>query len=128
MAEALLLGVMDDRGNRSYFCPELPKPKDGGRGENGYMGDMMNEAMGFTVSVSPSPATTWTKVDYTLPAGADKAMLTLTSTLGVKVMDVELGGNQGSKVLDLRGLAAGVYAYSIRCGGHVETGKLVITK
>jgi len=126
MAEALLVGI--DGRSVTSFCPELPIPKRGDRGGNVNTGVLVNEAMGFTVSVSPSPATTWTKVDYTLPAGADKAMLTLTSTLGVKVMDVELGGSQGSKVLDLRGLAAGVYAYSIRCGGHVETGKLVITK
>ena len=48
--------------------------------------------------------------------------------MGVKVMEVELYGNQGSKVLDLRGLAAGVYVYSIRCGEYVQPGKLVITK
>lgn len=126
MAEALLVGI--DGRSVTSFCPELPIPKRGNRNGNVNTEVLMNEAMGFTVSVSPSPATTWTKVDYTLPAGADKALLTLTSTLGVKVMDMELGGSQGSKVLDLRGLAAGVYAYSIRCGGHVETGKLVITK
>ena len=127
MAEALLSGVMDDRGDRAYFCPDLPKPKRGETGRNDYSGVLMNEALGFRASVSPSPATTWTTVDYTLPAGATKAVMTLTTTMGVKVMEVELNGNQGSKVLDLRGLAAGVYVYSIRCGEHVQTGKLVIT-
>lgn len=128
MAEALLSGVMDDRGDRAYFCPDLPKPKRGETGRNDYSGVLMNEALGFRASVSPSPATTWTTVDYTLPAGATKAVMTLTTTMGVKVMEVELNGNQGSKVLDLRSLAAGVYVYSIRCGEHVQTGKLVITK
>lgn len=128
MAEALLSGVMDDRGDRAYFCPDLPKPKRGETGRNDYSGVLMNEALGFSASVSPSPATTWTTVDFTLPAGATKASMTLTSTMGVKAMEVELNGNQGSKVLDLRSLAAGVYVYSIRCGEHMQTGKLVITK
>lgn len=128
MAEALLSGVTGDRSFTSYFCPELPKPKRSDRGSNDSMEVLMNEAMGFSASVSPSPATTWVKVDYTLPTGVAKAVLSLTSTMGIKVMEMELNGNQGSKVLDLRSLAAGVYAYSIRCGEYVKTGKLVITK
>lgn len=126
MAEALLSGVMDNR--ISYkSCPDIPTVKEGERSIGNYTSVLANEAVGFNVNVSPSPATTWTTVDYTLPAGATKATMTLNSTMGVKVMEVELYGNQGSKVLDLRGLAAGVYVYSIRCGEYVQPGKLVIT-
>ena len=127
MAEALLSGVMDNR--ISYkSCPDIPTVKEGERSIGNHTSVLANEAVGFNVNVSPSPATTWTTVDYTLPAGATKATMTLNSTMGVKVMEVELYGNQGSKVLDLRGLAAGVYVYSIRCGEYVQPGKLVITK
>ncbi len=44
------------------------------------------------------------------------------------VMSTELNGKQGQKVLDLRGLADGVYVYSVRCGDRITTGKLIITK
>ena len=82
----------------------------------------------MNISVKPNPATTWTAVDYTLPARLSKATITITNTLGVTVMSTELNGNQGQKVLDLRGMADGVYVYTISCGEYVQTGKLIITK
>ena len=88
----------------------------------------MNDAMGFTASVGPNPATTWATVEYTLPGDMSKASFTVTNTLGVTVMSTELNGKQGQKVLDLRGLADGVYVYSVRCGDRITTGKLIITK
>ena len=88
----------------------------------------VNEAMGFTVSVSPNPAATWATVDYALPAKTSKATVTIANTLGVSVLSTELDGSQGQKVLDLRGLADGVYVYTVRCGELIHTGKLVVTK
>ena len=44
------------------------------------------------------------------------------------VMSTELNGKQGQKVIDLRGLANGMYVYSVRCGNYVQTGKLAVTK
>lgn len=88
----------------------------------------LNDALGFSVSVAPNPATTWTTIDYTLPAKVSKAILTITNAVGVNVLSKELEGVKNSKVLDLQGLAAGVYIYTIRCGQCVEKGKLVITK
>lgn len=127
MAEALLSSVMENR-IRYSSCPELPLEKEGDRGIGNYTDAVVNEAVGFNVSLSPTPATTWVSVEYTLPVGATSAILTLTSTLGVKVMEAELGGSQGSKVLDLRGLSAGVYGYAVRCNGYMENGKLIIAR
>ena len=39
-----------------------------------------------------------------------------------------LSGNASQKVLDLRDLADGVYAYNVYCGKLSQTGKLVIVK
>ena len=89
---------------------------------------LLNKALGFSASLTPNPATTWAAVDYTLPAGATKATLTISNALGVAVLTVDLNGNQGQKVLDMRCLAAGVYGYAVRCGEHVINGKMVVTK
>lgn len=92
------------------------------------MDSSLNKALGFSVNVTPNPAITWVTIDYTLPMKTAKATLTMTNTIGTNVLSTELEGIQGSKVLDLRGLAAGVYMYTIRCGQYVENGKLVIAK
>ena len=128
MAETLLSVIMDDRSDRSYSCPNLPEPKIGDKSGKTNTNALLNEAVGFKVSMSPNPATTWTTINCSLPTDVDKALLTLTSTLGVKVMEMEIGTDQNNKVLDLRNLSSGVYGYTVRCGEYVETGKLVITK
>lgn len=53
---------------------------------------------------------------------------TLVAAIGVKVLDAELNGNKGQKVLDLRNLPDGVYIYSVNCEGCSQTGKIVIGK
>ena len=128
MAEAMLSEISDDYV-MTYSCPTMPDDGDGGdRGIGNATNASMNEAMGFTVSLSPNPATTWTTVDYTLPAKTSKATVTIANTLGVSVVSTELDGSQGQKVLDLRGLADGVYVYTVCCGELIHTGKLVVTK
>ena len=125
MAESLLAEVTDDNDNG---CITITEPEGNGTDRGITLSTSLNDALGFSVSVAPNPATTWTTIDYTLPAKAPKAILTLTNAVGVNVLSKELEGVQNSKVLDLRGLAAGVYIYTIRCGQCVEKGKLVITK
>ena len=128
MAEAMLSEISDDYV-MTYSCPTMPDDGDGGdRGIGNATNASMNEAMGFIVSLSPNPATTWTTVDYTLPAKTSKATVTIANTLGVSVLSTELDGSQGQKVLDLRGLADGVYVYTVCCGELIHTGKLVVTK
>lgn len=80
------------------------------------------------MKVHPNPATTWVAIDYTLPTDNAKAELSVFNAMGVKVKQVELDGNQGQKVLDLRGLAPGVYFYTLCCGGLRQTDKLVLVR
>ena len=54
--------------------------------------------------------------------------MTITNALGVTVAAYDLSGNASQKVLDLRDLADGVYAYTVYCGKLSQTGKLVIVK
>ena len=127
MAEAML---MERSGEYIPIspCPSMPNAGGGNRGMGNVTNTSVNEALGFTANISPNPATTWTTVDYTLPANMSKATLAITNTLGVTVMSTELNGKQGQKVLDLRGLADGVYVYRVRCGEYIYSGKLIITK
>lgn len=127
MAEAML---MERSGEfmSSQSCPTMPDNEGGNRGIGKDMDISINEALGFTVGISPNPATTWTAVEYTLPVNMAKATITVSNALGVTVMTTELNGNQGQKVLDLRGLADGVYVYTVSCGEYMHSGKLIVTK
>lgn len=78
--------------------------------------------------MAPNPASTWVAVDYSLPPGASKAQMTITNALGMTVAAYDLSGNASQRVLDLRDLADGVYAYTVYCGKLSRTGKLVIVK
>jgi len=129
MAQAVLYGTnWESYAENPFDCPTLTLPQGGQRGGHTFTQEDLGRALGLNVSVKPNPATTWTAVDYTLPAKLSKATMTVSNALGVTVMSTELNGNQGQKVLDLRGLADGVYLYTIRCGEYLQTGKLVIAK
>ena len=129
MAQAVLYGTnWESYAENPFDCPTLTLPQGGQRGGHTFTQEDLGRALGLNVSVKPNPATTWTAVDYTLPAKLSKATMTVSNALGVTVMSTELNGNQGQKVLDLRGLADGVYLYTIKCGEYVQTGKLVIAK
>ena len=127
MAEALL---MERSGEvlLSSYCPSMPGNNDGGRRMSNVDYTSLAEAMGFAISLSPNPASTWATVKYTLPVDAPKASLSLTNALGVTVATYDLVGNESQKVLDLRGLADGVYTYIVRCGKYSQTGKMVVVK
>jgi len=127
MAKALKMERTEEQEMLSN-CPTMPESNGGNRGNVDFMDTSMNEVLGFVASVSPNPATTWTTVEYTLPADKTQAFFTVTNTLGVTMISEELNGRQGQKVLDLRGLANGIYVYTVRCGEYVQTGKLIITK
>ena len=129
MAQAVLYGTnWESYAENPFDCPTLTLPQGGQRGGYVFTQEDLGRALGLNVSVKPNPATTWAAVDYTLPAKLSKATITVSNALGVTVMSTELNGNQGQKVLDLRGLADGVYLYTIRCGEYVQSGKLVIAK
>ena len=129
MAQAVLYGTdWESYAENPFDCPTLTLPQGGQREGYAFTQEDLGRAFGLSVSVKPNPATTWTAVDYTLPAKLSKATITVSNALGVTVMSTELNGNQGQKVLDLHGFADGVYLYTIRCGEYVQTGKLVIAK
>ncbi len=116
------------KGEDACLDLEMPKLGDGGKGRMTDSDVYESKTSSMNVSVGPNPATTWTTVNYTLPEEGKKALLTLTNSIGVNVLSMELEGVQGNKVLDLRGFAAGVYVYTIRYEQYTEMGKLVITK
>lgn len=129
MAQAVLYGTdWESYAENPFDCPTLTLPQGGQRGGYAFTPEDLGKALGLSISVKPNPATTWAAVDYTLPAKLSKATITVSNALGVTVMSTELNGNQGQKVLDLRGLADGVYLCTIKCGEYVQTGKLVIAK
>ena len=125
MAQSLLEATTE----RYHFadCPNAPYP-GGQRGSSDGQIDpeLFGKAMGLSVEAKPNPATTWVAIDYTLPGDAEKATLTLTNALGVKVATYNLNGHEGQKVLDLRGLSCGVYTYTIYSNSFSQTGKLVV--
>ena len=87
-----------------------------------------DETSCLNVTLSPNPATTWTTINYSLPANVTKASLTITNSLGMNMYNTDLEGAAGNKVIDLRGFAAGVYIYTIQYEQSIETGKMVITR
>ena len=117
-------------GTVSETCidPGISEPLGGGRNWPNSDGQLFNQATGLKVSIGPNPASTWTVVDYVLPSTMPKGTLVVANTLGTVMVSAELEGHQGQKVIDLRGLANGVYVYTVRCGESVQTGKLVITR
>lgn len=127
MAEAIL---MERSGEfvSSQSCPTMPDNEGGNREKGSATDTSMNEAMGFTIEISPNPATTWTTVEFALPSNKSRAAITITNAFGVTMMSTELNGKQGQKVLDLRGLADGVYVYTVSCEEYMHSGKLIVTK
>lgn len=127
MAEAIL---MERSGEfvSSQSCPTMPDNEGGNREKGSATDTSMNEAMGFTLEISPNPATTWTTVEFALPSNKSRAAITITNAFGVTMMSTELNGKQGQKVLDLRGLADGVYVYTVSCEEYMHSGKLIVTK
>lgn len=84
---------------------------------------------GFTLGRAyPNPATGNTRIDFTLEAAAE-VTLEVTSMTGAIVRRMDLGvqpaGNQRA-VLDLEGLTAGMYTYTIAVDGARATRKLIV--
>ena len=90
--------------------------------------DNVEEKQMSNVRVYPNPAATWIAIDYTLPMDYGKATVEIANTLGVKVLQKQLNKHEGQSVLDLRGLANGVYTLTVMCGEYVRTEKLVISR
>ena len=124
MARAILMTI-NDRYIEPYICPDMPRNPD--RGTTSGNANPTANVSELSVIVAPIPATTWVSVDYKLPYDTGSATMSVFNSLGIKVMEVELEGLQGTKTLDLHGMPDGVYSYVVRCGEYQNTGKLIIT-
>lgn len=113
------------RDAETNYCSTLPSQII--RSSADYV-DNPIENTDFTVSVSPSPASSWATFEYHLPNNLSKATITIINSLGVKVLEFDINDNKGNKTIDLRDMTTGVYLYVVKCGDNVKTGRLVITK
>ncbi len=120
-----LLRAISGRDAETYICPTLPSQNI--RSSADYV-DNPIENTDFTVSVSPSPASSWATFEYHLPNNLSKATITIINSLGVKVLEFDINDNKGNKTIDLLDMTTGVYLYVVKCGDNVKTGRLVITK
>ena len=119
-----ILSQNDETMSSRATCPTLPSATNSSRGKVDVRSDIA-EAMGLSVNLAPNPASSWSEIEYTLPADYNKAELVITNALGINVIKEELIGNHGRKTLFLENLPSGVYTYFIRCGEYVKTGKLI---
>ena len=124
--------MMEAYGFRYNDCPSGLDLTiiDRGIGNPGsyFSNEDLGKAMGFSVNVSPNPASTWVAVDYTLPDGMEKALMRVFNAFGVTVAAYDLHGKETQKVLDLRDMAPGIYTYAVSCGKYSQNGKLVIVR
>ena len=130
IAQSMAKGMMEANRDVTFiYCPEIELFERGRSIEPpSFTPDEINKAWGLSVGIKPNPATTWTAVDFTLPNKDSKANLTITNALGVVVQNVDLNGNSGQRVLDLRNLANGLYIITVKCGELSQTEKLIIAK
>lgn len=122
MAKAILVEI-GERAVESIICPDMPRLARGINADNGNQNANDSE---LEIAVAPIPATTWVSIDYKLPCENSTAIMTIVNSLGVKVMHIELAGEQGTRTIDLRDMPAGVYSYIVRCGEYIQNGKVMI--
>lgn len=128
LAEAILSEIQY-RDILQDVCPTLPEvSRTENRNTTAVSETSTNGLWGVGFSVSPTPATTWIKIEYVLPNNKDRGVLYLSNAMGVKVLEVELEGNQDSKVIDIQNLSSGIYLLVLQCDEYVKTEKFVIAK
>lgn len=129
MAWSIMMGAY---GYRYNDCPNgldlVITDRGFGNSGSSLSNEDLSRAMGFSVNVSPNPASTWVAVDYTLPVGVNKAKMTVFNALGVTVATYDLRGKETQKVLDLRDMSPGLYTYTVSCGKYSKNGKLIIVR
>jgi hypothetical protein len=79
--------------------------------------------------VYPNPASDHVTFDYNFADASSTLILSVTNTIGTKVIEERLSGNNGSFKWDTRNVSTGVYIYRLFDGKDVvETGKVMISK
>ena len=74
----------------------------------------------------PNPASTEVTIPYSLPSGANPARLILTNAAGQMIREVRINANEQQYILDIQGIPAGVYFYTIDAGENSIAGKIVV--
>jgi hypothetical protein len=74
----------------------------------------------------PNPASTEITIPYSLPSATNTARLTLTNAAGQVVKETRLNANEHQCKLDIQGIPAGIYLYTIDAGENSRTGKIVV--
>ena len=67
----------------------------------------------------PNPASSQTKINYTIPFTYEKATLILRNLIGTNVKEYVIDNPQGRIVLDLSDIKEGIYFYSLVIDGNV---------
>jgi len=102
-------------------------------GEESYKNTIVNpnllgEAYGLSISVKPNPASEWAAIDYTLPHQESVAVLEITDANDKSIETMNLSGNQGQKLWDIRNMPSGSYIIAIRVAGFSKSVKLIVSK
>ncbi len=123
-AKSILEGVYNE-----YYvnCPEADGTA-GYKSSNIINPNALGKAHGLNISVKPNPAKQWAAFDYSLPGDETEATITVTNTTGSTVEILEVSGQQGQKLWDIRTIKPGVYIYTIKAAGFSQSGKIVISK
>ena len=81
----------------------------------------------YQISVSPNPATDYGEVNYRFPMRSPCGYIRLFNLAGKEVLAERLHTHAQSQTLNLSGLPAGIYAYSVTFEGRrMFAGKLVV--
>lgn len=121
MAQTMLRENLYDP-NITYSCPTLPRESM----RSTELIDNKDEGSLFLVTVLPNPASSWLRIEYTLPHACPKATFDLVNTLGERVMSFVLNGERSNETIQLDGIPCGVYSYTARSENSSLSGKLII--
>ncbi len=92
-----------------------------------YINQQIPEKRHF-INALPNPASQWVAFDYTLPWPAQKGTIIISDISGREIHSRQINQTNGQIIWDTRGLAPGVYLYSIQVSGKlIDKRKLIIS-
>ncbi len=112
-------------GQHYFECPDVPESVVL-KSTKPISADKLAEAMGLQLKAEPNPATEWTQFSWQLPTDDVNASLEIYDGMGRLVQRIQLQDKQGTQLLDIRMLPAGVYSCVLKTAGMQKTVKLVI--
>lgn len=73
----------------------------------------------------PNPFSGETRIDYVLPDGVTNASIAVYDFQGVQVRKIDLSDSHGYVLVDLSGMQAGLYIYSLIADGNIVASKMM---